>query len=96
MKWLVPAVAALFLASPGLSQERRETRSYYVSPSGNDANPGTLAQPFKTLQKALPLLKPGETLIVRAGEYDTGLGINGALSHNGASIIPQEGPGIAR
>lgn len=26
--------------------------SFYVSPSGNDANPGTLASPFKTLVKA--------------------------------------------
>jgi hypothetical protein len=88
VKWLVPLLAVLAVASPGLNQERRETRSYYVSPSGNDTNPGTLAQPFKTLQKALPLLKPGEALVVRSGEYDTGLGLNGALSHNGASIIP--------
>lgn len=57
--------------------------TYYVAPNGSDANPGTLAAPFKTLQKAVPLLKPGETLIVRAGEYET----NG-LSANANSIIP--------
>jgi hypothetical protein len=80
-------------AQPGAARDK----SYYVSPSGNDANPGTLAQPFKTLQKALPLLKPGETLIVRAGEYDAGLGINGALSRTTARrSFPQEGPGTAR
>lgn len=63
-------------------------RTYYVAPSGSDNNPGTLTQPLKTLQKAIPLLKPGETLLVRAGEYDTGLGLSGGLSHGGSSIIP--------
>jgi len=62
--------------------------SYYVAPNGSDNNPGTLTQPFKTLQRAVPRLRPGETLIVRAGEYDTGLGLSGGLSHGGASIIP--------
>lgn len=62
--------------------------TYYVAPSGDDANPGTVDRPFKTLQKSVPLLKPGETLIVRAGEYDTALGIDGGLIHNGNSIIP--------
>ena len=68
------------------------TQTYYVSSgvgpgaqaAGNDSNPGTLAQPFKTLHKAIPLLQPGYTLIVRGGEYDT---VNG-LANGGNSIIP--------
>ncbi|KKS91837.1 MAG: Carbohydrate-binding protein [Candidatus Collierbacteria bacterium GW2011_GWC2_43_12] len=29
-----------------------ESFSFYVSPTGNDSNPGTLASPFKTIKKA--------------------------------------------
>lgn len=62
--------------------------TYYLATSGNDNNPGTETLPFKTLKKAVLLLRPGDTLLIRAGEYDTGAGLSGALSHNGASIIP--------
>jgi len=60
---------------------------YYVSTDGNDRNTGTVRAPFKTLQKAIPLLKPGQTLIVRGGEYDT---VNGLIRTDGSglSIIP--------
>ena len=42
---------------------------YYVSPSGNDAWPGTQTQPFATIQFAASQLMAGDTLIVRAGDY---------------------------
>jgi hypothetical protein len=45
--------------------------SFYVSNAGDDANPGTLAAPFKTLAKAVPLLQPTNKLVVRQGTYDT-------------------------
>ncbi|WP_308639486.1 right-handed parallel beta-helix repeat-containing protein [Paenibacillus silvisoli] len=43
--------------------------SYYVSPSGSDSNPGTLAQPFKTVQKGIDSMSAGDTLYLRAGTY---------------------------
>lgn len=44
--------------------------TYYVSSStGNDANPGTLAQPFATLQKASTVIAPGDRVLVRGGQY---------------------------
>lgn len=45
---------------------------YYLSPSGNDSNPGTLAAPWKTLdrlQKEQKNLQPGDTVYFRGGEY---------------------------
>ena len=42
---------------------------FYVSPSGSDANSGTLGSPFKTLGTALPHINPGDTLYLRAGTY---------------------------
>ena len=46
--------------------------SYYVSTTGNDSNDGTLASPFKTIQKALDVVSPGCTIYVKAGTYSTG------------------------
>ncbi len=46
--------------------------SYYVdanNPNARDTNPGTPAQPWKTIGKATGLLKPGDTVFVKAGVY---------------------------
>ncbi|MFA6383730.1 MAG: choice-of-anchor Q domain-containing protein, partial [Parcubacteria group bacterium] len=37
--------------------------TYYISPSGNDSNPGTSASPFKTIQHAADIVNPGDTVI---------------------------------
>jgi hypothetical protein len=42
---------------------------FYVSPSGNDANPGTLERPWRTIGKAAASLAAGDTVLVRAGTY---------------------------
>ena len=49
---------------------RCAAQPYYVSPSGNDANPGTLAQPFASLQRAQQAerLKHGDVFL-RGGTY---------------------------
>ena len=43
--------------------------AFYVSPSGNDANAGTLASPWKTGTKAGNSATPGSTVYFRAGTY---------------------------
>jgi hypothetical protein len=40
-----------------------------VSPTGSDSNPGTQAQPFRTIQKAANTVNPGDTVIVENGVY---------------------------
>jgi len=42
---------------------------FYVSPSGNDANPGTKAAPWKSLHKAAQSLQAGQTAIFENGTY---------------------------
>ena len=42
---------------------------YYVAPTGSDQNPGTLKQPFRTVQKAADAMQPGDTCLVRSGVY---------------------------
>jgi hypothetical protein len=69
MVWLVLWITtcASYSAAPPASPH--VAASYYVSPSGNDAWPGTETQPFATIQFAVSRLMAGDTLNVEGGEY---------------------------
>lgn len=62
--------------TPRLVPEALETRrllaaTYYVSTTGDDANPGTdPALPWRTIQKAFNAATPGSTVNVMAGRYN--------------------------
>jgi pectate lyase len=43
--------------------------NYYVSPSGNDGNPGSLSNPFASLQKAIGVVQAGDYIYLRGGTY---------------------------
>jgi hypothetical protein len=45
--------------------------TYYVSPSGNDTNDGSIAHPFASIQKAATLAQAGTTIHVLPGIYTT-------------------------
>ena len=42
---------------------------FYVATDGSDTNPGTLEQPFVTIQKAASRMVPGDRCIIRGGLY---------------------------
>ena len=42
---------------------------YFASPDGNDSFPGSRTQPFATFKKGLSVLKPGDILTLRPGDY---------------------------
>ncbi|HWE01419.1 MAG TPA: hypothetical protein VG326_03340 [Tepidisphaeraceae bacterium] len=42
---------------------------WFVSPSGSDKNPGTLAAPFQTIQHAATVAQAGDHVEIRAGTY---------------------------
>jgi Right handed beta helix region len=44
--------------------------SFYVSPTGNDSNPGTQAAPWRTVQHAADTVRAGSTVNVRGGVYE--------------------------
>lgn len=44
-------------------------RIYYVSPNGDDSDPGTSVEPFRTISKAASVVVPGDTVYVKAGTY---------------------------
>lgn len=45
-------------------------RTVYVSPSGDDGNPGTIDAPIRTLCKAEKMIRPGDSCYLRAGSYN--------------------------
>jgi hypothetical protein len=66
--------------------------TFYVSPTGNDSNNGSSGSPWRTLQKASDMAQPGQTIVIRAGNY------NGfAVSRSGTStarITFKADPGV--
>jgi parallel beta-helix repeat protein len=68
------AISALSPASVHKAQNRKTAvppavSTFYVAPTGNNANPGTQALPWKTLQYAVSQLKAGQTLYAMTGVY---------------------------
>ena len=65
-KALLSIVAvAVFLCVPGVAR----AQTFYVATNGNDANPGTLSAPWRTVQKAANTLTAGQTANIRGGTY---------------------------
>jgi parallel beta-helix repeat protein len=50
-------------------EARLALATLFVATDGSDANDGTSAAPWRTLQHAANLVNPGDTIIVRAGNY---------------------------
>ncbi len=46
-----------------------QAASYFVAPSGSDNNPGTIAAPFQTIQRAANAAVAGDVVEIRAGVY---------------------------
>lgn len=68
--------------------------TYFVAPTGNDANPGTFSQPFRTVQHGLDTaVNPGDTVEVRAGTYHERLTFNNSGSAAGGFITLEAYPG---
>lgn len=85
---IVPASLARSNAAPDLAGGAK----YYVAPNGNDANPGTLDRPWRTIQKAANSVAPGSTIYVRGGVYNEKVTIN-VSGAPGQPIVFQSYPG---
>jgi hypothetical protein len=67
--------------------------TFYISPSGDDANPGTKAKPWKTLQHAADTAKPGTTINLLAGTYCQSVDIKVSGDAKGGFITFRSEPG---
>jgi hypothetical protein len=45
---------------------------FFVATTGDDGNPGTIRAPWRSIQKAMDVLGPGQVAYVRLGTYETG------------------------
>ncbi len=62
---------------------------YHVATTGNDSNPGTLTQPFRTIKKYMSIAQAGDTGQVHAGTYKESTGQPGGwFGDTIASIAP--------
>ncbi len=61
--------AIVSLAMSGCEAGGYELEGYFVSSQGSDDNPGTIKQPFKTIQKCADVVEPGSTCWIRKGTY---------------------------
>ncbi|MEU3980528.1 discoidin domain-containing protein [Streptomyces sp. NPDC026672] len=67
----VAAVALAVLALPGAAPAHAAAalRVIHVAKNGNDANSGTQAAPYLTINRAAQVAQPGDTVLVHAGLY---------------------------
>src|SRR3954451_17111477 len=60
--------------------DRLESRiamsGYYVSSAGDDSAAGTIDAPWRTVQRAVTSIAPGDVINLRAGTYDGGVFVN--------------------
>jgi hypothetical protein len=96
-------VAAMLVNLPHRVLQAQDTvlettaTTYYVATNGNDSNPGTEAQPFRTIQKGVDRAQAGETVYVRGGTYHEEVKVNNSGAENRPIIIaayPNERPVI--
>src|SRR5215471_458288 len=73
------------------------SRTLWVAPTGNDHNSGTESAPFKTIQAAVNLAKPGTTIMVEAGTYHENVKFNvSGLPDAPIQLISADGIGAAK
>jgi hypothetical protein len=80
MRW-IRFIALMFCFLSGFCQQRLFSQTsvvniYYVSPSGSDSNPGSITAPWKTVQKAVNSVNPGDIIYAREGIYLEAVNIN--------------------
>lgn len=73
MMRLKPAIGACIFASIILPVLSAHAATYYVATNGNNSNPGTSSQPWRTVAYAVDKMNPGDTTYVKGGTYKEGL-----------------------
>lgn len=67
--WTAAAVSAVLMTALPTTEAAAAPTTLVVATNGNDTAPGTLDRPLRTVQRAVDLAKPGDSIAVRAGTY---------------------------
>jgi hypothetical protein len=90
MKKFILFILLLILGGTGMST------TWYVSTTGNDSNPGTQTQPWKTIQHGIDVAVAGDTVLIRGGVYLESLAFGNSGNATDGHIVfmnyPQETP----
>ena len=70
-----------------------QTNSFYVATTGDDANPGTQAAPWRTIQHAADTARAGSTVSVRGGVYEERVTINVSGNSSDGYVTLRSYPG---
>jgi parallel beta-helix repeat protein len=79
-------IFGMILAGSILSATGSEAATYYVATDGNDTNPGTATQPFRTIGQGISLLQASDTLYIKSGTYDESIDSNTITIPTGTSF----------
>lgn len=85
-KWVILTILAV-LANPGWAATR------YVSTTGNNSHPGTISQPWRTIQKAANSALPGDLVYIRGGTYAEAVSMGVSGNTTSGFITFQSYPG---
>lgn len=66
---LKPAIFGRYSVAQSTFSTEDKGNVYYVALTGKDSNPGTIDNPWATIDKATKILKPGDTVYLRGGIY---------------------------
>ena len=83
-----PAAAQVCQPRPGASG-----KECFVSPAGNDTNPGTILRPFRTIARGIEIVQAGDVLSLRAGVYVESVKIAGKHGTLSRRIVIRSYPG---
>ena len=86
-KLFVSTIVLLTLFSSGTNISFSSSNIFYVAVGGNDKDPGSINKPFKTIQKGIDILTPGDMLLIRGGTYKEKISIKNSGSSSGYITI---------
>jgi len=66
LKGIIIVAMVILISAPGFAG------TYFIAPSGNDSNGGSMGAPWLTISYAIEKMRPGDTLLVRGGTYREG------------------------
>ncbi len=73
---LVVCACLVAIALTSVPVSSQDAQTFYVSVAGDDTNPGTIDQPFRTIGKGVSVLSAGDVLYIREGVYHEDVSIS--------------------